>query len=206
MAKFFDLKRRENTYEKRGITKEEVEFLMNLQKDINTQDNASTADPLYWTILDTKKIYGEKLDDPDGFIVYDTMNTEEVCDSEDYDNFTKEIVTKILNDNDFHKDDFVKEQWALLINSFDTEDLAENLNDATGEDGRFIHLQYKRVEEESNCFLSAEDAQNFLKSNDYHYSDDCHIYGHHAWRNPEMDKLLKILHEVDFEKIYKSFE
>lgn len=39
-----------------------------------------------------------------------------------------------------------------------------------------------------------------IKCNDYHYIDP-HTYGMTAWRSPQVERLYKILHEVDFKQL-----
>lgn len=47
MAKFWNTVKHEDTIEKHKITKEEIEFLNNIQKELNTQDHLCQADPRY---------------------------------------------------------------------------------------------------------------------------------------------------------------
>lgn len=47
-----NLKYHEDTKEKRNITKADIEFLKELQKERNTQDNCGTADVRTWVIKD----------------------------------------------------------------------------------------------------------------------------------------------------------
>lgn len=67
----------EDTVEKHKITKEEIEFLKELQKEMNTQDTVGQADPRFWVIARTKKEYvgeeyaeGEELVDVDCERIY----------------------------------------------------------------------------------------------------------------------------------------
>ena len=56
----------EDTVEKHKITKEEIEFLKELQKEMNTQDTVSQADPRFWVIAGAKKEYvGEEYGEND---------------------------------------------------------------------------------------------------------------------------------------------
>lgn len=47
-------------------------------------------------------------------------------------------------------------------------------------------------------FLTQIDAENHLRANHYHYSEDAHTYAMTAWRDPRMDKLIEILQEVEW--------
>ena len=72
MAKYHEhLKYHEDTVEKKVLTKEDVEFLKDLQKELNTQDNVCQSDPRYWVIKGTEKVY--HIEYADG---YEFVNSE----------------------------------------------------------------------------------------------------------------------------------
>lgn len=52
----------------------------------------------------------------------------------------------------------------------------------------------------NTMFLTQKAAEEHLKSNYYHYSEDAHTYAMTSWRNPETEKLWKILKEIDWGK------
>ena len=47
----------EDTVEKHEITKEEILFLKELQKEMNTQDTVCQADPRFWVIEGSERVY-----------------------------------------------------------------------------------------------------------------------------------------------------
>lgn len=50
-----------------------------------------------------------------------------------------------------------------------------------------------------NCmFLTRAEAEAHLASNYYHYTERAHAYAMTAWRSPQVERLLKVLHEADF--------
>ena len=58
MAKYHkNLKCHEDEVEKHNITNEELEFLHELQKELNTQDTVSQANPRFWVIKGTERLY-----------------------------------------------------------------------------------------------------------------------------------------------------
>lgn len=76
MAKFHEgFKYHEDTTPKHNITGEEIQFLKELQKEMNTQDHVSQADPRYWVIKGSEKEYGIETGYEDGSDLYD----EEAC-------------------------------------------------------------------------------------------------------------------------------
>ena len=44
------LKYHKDPFQRKLMTKEEVDFLLQLQKEMNTQDSLGNADPRYWVI------------------------------------------------------------------------------------------------------------------------------------------------------------
>ena len=62
---------------------EEVEFLMNLSKRLNTQDNRITADPIF-QVRDKVRVYGLSSDYSDKFIYVSKADSEDVFEM-DYD-------------------------------------------------------------------------------------------------------------------------
>lgn len=53
---------------------------------------------------------------------------------------------------------------------------------------------------ENTMFLTQKDAEDHLKANYYHYSEDAHTYAMTAWRSNRVEKLINILQSVDFGK------
>ena len=48
-------------------------------------------------------------------------------------------------------------------------------------------------------FLTKREAIEHIKANHYHYTDKVHTYGMTAWRSPQVERLFKILEEVEWE-------
>ena len=71
MAHLWEEKYHDDTTQKHDITKEEIQFLLDLQKELNTQDSYGQAEPKYWVIRDYDKVYGTDLNFPDGIAIYD---------------------------------------------------------------------------------------------------------------------------------------
>ena len=219
MAKLFELRTHEDEYpDKRAITTEEIAFLKDLQHRINTQDHISQADPRYWVIRDYEKHYGKDLNNSDGWEIIDTTDGETLLDGENVavdigscENFVEAVIRTTLEEikeNDmlsehFDEDCFDSTKWKTDVEnpSYDVESFVENLNDFIDWADRFAVVEYETVAKDSNVFLSHEKAQKFLEGNSHHFSDDAHTYAMTAWRNPDMEQLIKILHEVDFDTL-----
>lgn len=55
-------------------------------------------------------------------------------------------------------------------------------------------------------FLTNRSCKEHIKANHYHYSGDAHSYAMTAWRSPEVEKLFKILEEVDWDNVLQLMQ
>lgn len=223
MAKLFELKTHEDEFpNKRAITADEIIFLKDLQHRINTQDHIAQADPRYWVIRDYERYYGKDLNDSDGWVIIDTEESGEALvdsknlavDTGSCENYLDAVIRttlKEIKDNDmlseyFDEDCFDAKLWKhnVVDCSYDVESFVSNLNDFIIDPDRFAILEYEDVATDTNAFLSHEAAQAFLKSNSHHFGPDAHTYAVTAWRNPDAEKLIKLLHEVDFDLLLSA--
>lgn len=195
MAKFWKTERHEDTTEKRQLTQDDIKFLLNLQKELNTQDYLSQADPRYWVIRDYQKVYGDKLNNPDGICLYDPEACETLYEDECYS----------LYDNEERQNEIIK---LLKDTGRYSEELEEKIREAdyiTDLESEFSDLginmmEYEEYPVDKGMFLTHEAAIQHLKSNDYHYSGKAHTYAHTAWRSQE-EKLWNILQTIDWAKL-----
>lgn len=201
MAKFWkNLKHEDNTV-KHSITKEEVNFLKELQKEMNTQDHVGQADPRYWVIRDYMKVYGEELNNADGISIYDSYSCSTVIEVEYHAfgvDYAIEQILKMLSDDEY---ELSEEEVENIKLAYDMESLIGALDEVSSYD--FHVCQYQEIAKDDGMFLTHEAAIEHLKRNDYHYSDDAHTYAKTAWRSKE-EKLWSILQQVDFDKLLEA--
>lgn len=188
MPHIWEQKYQEDQIPKRKLNNEEIEFLKQLQKEINTQLIQGQQKPYYFVIEDYEKVYGKELNNPDGIAVF--------CKKYDYENIYEgefkpyqelfEIIKQHYEENDYEytEDDSV----------FDEYDLQKCFND------EIEIIQYQEVAKHSNMFLTQEAAQNHLKENHYHYSSEAHTYCQSIWRSEEI-KLFQLLSEIDLDAL-----
>lgn len=195
MAKYWkNLEYHEDTVEKHKITEDEIRFLKELQKEMNTQDNLGQADPRYWVIRDFGKVYGERLNNPDGFTVFDSDGGSEVCEIEYRIFRTSEMADEILKKLEEQDYDLSDDDKQTIEDAYDLDSLIEALEELD-----FSVVQYEIVPKYSGMFLTQKAAEEHLRKNYYHYTDDATTYAMTAWRSQEVDMLYKILHSVDFD-------
>lgn len=189
------MKYHEDMTEKHKITPDEIEFLKSLQKEMNTQDDLSQANPRYWVIRDLKRIYGQNMNNPDGYAFYPVDDCGEAFELQSAtleENDIASITDYFIDnyDNDFKKEDFA--------NITDLDSLKELLEEKGYEDS-FAVLEYEIYPVYSGFFLTHKMAETHLRNNAHHYDKEATTYAMTTWRNPEADKLYQILQSVDFD-------
>lgn len=181
--------------------KEDIQFLKELQKEMNTQENDGQAAPRFWSIMDYKQIPTSE-DHADDVILYDS----DLCTTVEINEYVHEIV-------DFEGErhlDFDKEARDELKDIHQYESIEE------------IHEWIKENDDESryhpvfqqaisyiaynSCFFTKKEAKEHLESNRHHYSDKAHTFAMTAWRAPKMERLMRVLESFDWESIEKLAE
>ena len=212
-----NLKYHDDKTEKHKITDDELSFLRDLQKELNAQDILGQANPRFWVIKGTEKLY--HVEEADGYELYDSDNCEVLADTtEEICNYINENLLDEINDNrregekftlTYERGLFGKEvivvEW-LDNDEPDYEETKEledlhDIKEWLSEQGyNYEVVSYKIVEKiyENTMFLTQVDAENHLRANHYHYSEDAHTYAMTAWRAPRMNKLIEILQEVEW--------
>lgn len=212
------LKYHEDTVVKHSITEEERQFLKELQQELNTQDHICQADPRFWVIKGSEKLY--HVEEADGYELYDT----ELCDTLASDTrgiceYINENLLEDINSNRLTGEEFKVELEQTIYGSdnivvtwFDGGDKEfeerEELTDIDEikswleEQGFDCNvISYKIIPKiyENTMFLTQIDAENHLRANHYHYSEDAHTYAMTAWRDWRMERLIKILQQVKWD-------
>lgn len=213
MAKYWEnLKYHEDTVAKEKLSNDDIKFLKELQKELNTEDNVGTANPRYWVIRQPERIYHLDEDAADYYVFIDE------CDK--YELTLEDLKDKL----EFLCDDNLKsvevKDGVLTFEYFDEwlEEVEEYKVDYDNyyTDGKYKILEllesdvsvayYKEVDATvDNCmFLTQIDAENHLRANDYHYHEKARTYCMHGWRNPRFERLIKILSKTDFESMLED--
>lgn len=193
MAKFWNhLEHHPDTVVKRPITQDELRFLVDLQKEMNTQDHCGTVDPRYWVIADYKRVYGDSLNCPEGICIYETDGCGTIYEGEAD---ASAILDALIEE---YPDDFARSDLDQIDDYCLTESL-EYFLEEKGYDGLHI-TQYDDVQVNKYFFLTEKAAADYLRRNDYHHDEKAHTYCMYSWRSPEEKTLWKILHEVDFSR------
>lgn len=214
MAQFHkNLHHHNDTTEKHPITKEELDFLSDLQHELNTQDHVGQADPRFWVIMGQEKQVVPSGYEDDVTLydkLYDNDAAEELANG--IDDIIK-FLNKKFKDND-EPWEITQECSSYTIKSkeddeydeylCDLEELETWLHEHNYKHCTFHYYSCKPKVYPDTMFLTEKSAANHLKENYYHYDDTAHTYAMTAWRSPEVEKLIKILQTVDFSNIISN--
>lgn len=185
----------------REINKEDIEFLRNLQHEMNTQDTVCQADPRFWVVMETIRQWGYNPDYADDCCICNSEGNEYHGDT------LEEILNQILEDYDcvikYKSTDYgwleIEDEHFSTLYSF--EDICECINEIFNRDD-FNVCYYKDVERivPDTMFLTKRECEEHIKRNHYHYNKP-HSYAMTAWRSPQVERLYEILHNVDWEML-----
>lgn len=189
---------------KLGISKEDIEFLRELQHEMLTQDHVSQAAPRFWIVQGTVKEYGYDSSYSDGEVI--RLDCESYIETmeEAYEwlseHFEREFSYDKENDGiEYNEDD----DWYPLRSLEDVHTFLE----INGNDEAEI-LYYKEVDKnfENTMFLTNRECKEHIKTNHYHYPQDAHSYAMTAWRSREVATLFNILEKIKWNEIEKLVE
>ena len=208
------LKYHNDETQKRDLTQEDIHFLLELQKEMNTQDTTGTADPRYWVIKGSETYRND----------YEPEEYGMLFDGAEVASATEETI-KYLNNNilphcgDPGKNECSIKPASLLYPSSEfvlsykdlcgeeecdyltREELNEFLSENEYSEAEVIGISVRPIIYPSTMFLTEKAAREHLRRNYYHYSEDAHTYCMCAWRSPEVERLWKILREIRWDGV-----
>jgi hypothetical protein len=170
------------------LPKEDYEFLKELQHELNAQDTDYQNDPVYWSVMEKREVLTR---DYDG---------EPRVPFDDGAYSLKELL-ELVKENIENYVENIQEEWKE-IDKEDIEEIACFAYDRLGFDNIYYNdIYYVKVEDcisqFSGAFLTKRACQQHIDQNRYHY-DEPHTYANTAYRNYELERLLKILKTMKF--------
>lgn len=179
-----------------NVTDEMYNFLMDLSKELNTQDHRCTAMPYFFQIQTKKQV-----------AAYDGCGTDIWVDEDgnelETEDEIREFIAKDIYENDesiiYLDDDKAKDLAKKKVNEMDDWDLGEYLESHRN---NWRKVAVTTENEYKNAFLTEKACKAHIKANNYHYSEP-RDYLTHAFRNPELEKVLQFLCELTNGKLHK---
>lgn len=181
------------------MKQEDIDFLKELQHELNTQDHQSQASPRYWGIMERKTVAT-----PDG-CGDDVRFYFDECDG---DFSMDELIEYVENYYVEEMDSEVREEWEDLLESepspWEMKHFLED-NDIIDE-VRYVDVEEQDVlSEQTGCFLTRRAAQEYIDRFGYNHSQP-RTYAMTAYRNFELERLLDILQTMDIDEIDQLFK
>lgn len=174
------------------MKKEDIDFLRELQHELNTQEHDEQASPRFWGIIEDVE-YPASEDCYDNAYIYDNAD----CEVRSYEQIV-DWVDDIISDE--HPE--LKDEWNEDVKeNYELEDLCEWIKDNLDWDVEVVYSRnYEKLSEETGCFLTKKAAKRHLELNHYHYKNG-KTYAMTAWRNPEFERVLNILQTMNVDDI-----
>lgn len=199
----------------RQITREDIEFLADLQNEMNTQPHLCQADPRFWAIMDYEYRKAGEDDDvtricvlsDDSAIEYFDVPSMLLAAYEDArDLYDDEGVADWLDRYGLKRveseDGTCKIEWEYGYGTnYGLEKVCEYYTSSRCD--TFILEAKYRVVAPNTMFLTLAEAEAHLRANYYHYDTEAHTYAMTAWRSPQVEQLVQLLHEVDFKGLFE---
>lgn len=175
------------------ISDEDYEFLKDLQHELNTQENDGNADPVYWGVMEHRmEPAPEGCGDP---VVY--MGDGTVMTTEEAVQYVEE------NISDYSEE--TQEAWKDVDKNW-MDDVVTFIHDEM--DIRECRVEWQEekafISQETGAFITKRACKEYIKKCHYNHSKP-HTYAMTAYRNFELERLLKILRGgLDFTPATKS--
>lgn len=148
------------------VSDEMHEFLMNLSNELNTQDHRSTAMPYIFQIQTQEEVPCADGNGTEAWY-YDGSKIE-----------TEQEIT-----------DAIAEYAGIDANDVTTDDYQRG---EILEEAGYRKFYYEMKEKLENAFLTSKACDEHIRLNAYHYNTPVN-YLSHAFRNPELETLLKFV-------------
>ena len=168
------------------INESDYEFLKELQHELNTQTNDGNADPVYWGVLED----------------YEALNFDgegEVRIPHDDGAYDLEGLVADIDEDSENFSSSVKDEW----NAVDKKDLYEVMDfvNENWNDGNIIGEPYwveikNKICRYAGAFITKRACQEYINRYGYNHRNP-RTYAMTAYRNFELERLLKILKTID---------
>lgn len=173
-----------------NLSPEDVEFLTALASELRTQDRLATARPVIFHACETIREWGfdPQYTDDVGLLMGDDATEIMTVEA------AKEwLLDDIPLDEDGEPETEAEKKTAREINALET---LEDVDRYCEREGIRCYLTgYKDQERRSNAFLtrSGYEQHMHLNRHNYRHAKEVTFYVDHAFRNPQLARLLKIV-------------
>lgn len=159
-----------------ALTAEDMEFLTRLANELRTQNRGATARPVLFHVLQRRRVWGmdPAYTDDVGLLMGDDEPAECVTLDE--------------------AKDFLASAYDVEPETLATFGSLEEIEDYCDRRGIAVHRTgYAEQETLSNAFLTRSGFKQHMELNGHNYRRGAETYIAHAFRNPELSRLLEIV-------------
>lgn len=168
--------------------------IIDTKRIYNVSDDTDDAEPALFNPEYQQTLYGIKdvvdyiKDELNIYVKEYDDSTITVIPGLEADEDDEDNINDFLNDKSKHECLKNEEDWMNFLSIYENH---------------WYVVYYKDIDiiTENLMFLTRQSAEDYLKENSHHHSENAHTYAMTAIRNPIINKLWKILREVDFSKI-----
>lgn len=165
------------------VTDEMYEFLMDLSKELSTQDHRCTAMPYFFQIQ-------EVVETPTG----EGMGEDVwVCDGDIALRTREDIKEAVFEYKEWSLDSPSHQAKFEKLYSFEIEDILEK---------NYQKFSVTKERTYKNAFLTERACREHIKANNYHYSQPSDFLTH-AFRNPELEKVMEFILSLTNNSLHK---
>ena len=165
------------------ISDEDSKFLEDLQHELNTQTNDGNAEPVYWGVMETREVGV-----PDG-CGDERIYLGSDCGTETLEGAVDCVGEYLVNDEDM-------EAWNE-VDKTNIDDVVEFCREKLDmSEVRIIDVAKKsEISRQTGAFLTKRACQQYIDCYGYNHNQP-HTYAMTAYRNFELERLLKILKTI----------
>ena len=169
-----------------NISDEGYEFLKDLCNELRTQPNDGNADPIYWGVLEDHQVLALEGDGDPYFTTDDGLIT-----LEDAIEYVDQCIMEYNAD--------IQDEWKDVWKD-NPDDVSYFIRETLKWD--YYDVIWQRTEERvsttTGAFLTKRACKKYIETNAYHH-DNPRTYAMTAFRNYELEKLLKVLKSLEIE-------
>lgn len=189
----------------RQLTKKDIQFLLDLQFQMNTQDTVSQASPRFWVVREDWKEWGIDSSCADDCCICDEDGNEYYSETlegtiklllEDYEIGKYEVLSN--GGLEIYEDDYTHDIYSL-------EDIVSYIDEKFNEELNVCYFKETKRIVPNTMFLTLKECEDHIERNHYHYNNG-KPYAMTAWRSPQVAKLYEILENVVWEDGIKEEE
>lgn len=193
-----------------NLSKEDLDFLIELQHEMLTQDHVGQAAPRFWVIATDKYQELGTEDSFDGTNVYSSNAADIVCAGDmasivEYvtENYSEELEDEnivFIDNGRFYTAMFKDDEEESIFCSEELLDFLKE-HDVITDDYEITYYRNVHHIYPNTMFLTNRSCKEHIRANHYHYNEDAHSYAMTAWRSPEVSRLFDILDKIDWKAI-----